>query len=1598
MDDVLSENNLDDIFKNIQNTTLQLKNINSYQIIINNKTINKYFPLIPNDEKNFIEKCYLYLLDYIYQSFFNNEIDFWVQMKTNNYQDIETIFLLLLPFLKNNKTQSIKSMNSLIYDVNKINIDSFEDQDIRFLSRELKYTNKLITLLNHYKNKKKILNLNFKILILTHLELTITTIRKINNKMMINWNNIYPLKHQQVKINEMEFLLPNNLTYLQQTIENLNEIKNVSGKNLSNNPKQLYNIILKPKGLWMGELYQQIYHRWYQSVLPCKFLIFMVNMNQNNFYGATVIEGILLELLKTDEPIDYSKKFYQLSKEQQDKFNINFKNLREQTYLDEFIKNLDIKKEFLNNIFYNILIHLSKLSDLTNYSDLEENIIDKFKQGSKLVNLIYEDKFDDTIDSPFELAKINFDSKLLDYLEPFEFYNFIYDSIQKFKNTPYFRFLYQEEDNKITYKLRYKDTLPIKWIYNWSKSLVHYSQNFISFGKYFEMEPINITKTFFSRLNKVNSDNWFNIRKNLDRAGFGDVNSNEIHRRMISEYSYQGLNLPYYLILIFDDMIRNGVLSEFKVLPNLTDKTPFFNGENFKLNRKKEFKKLIKENPEWKESYYYWTNQPYNKLSKYSLDPKSNDEDFFKHVGGLPWATFFSNDWITQIDFYTHYLNQQIMYVTGATGQGKSTQVPKLSAYGLKSFFYKYDGHVIGTQPRTAPTRDNINWISKELGIPVANYDKVPGIRDKQEIPTENYYLQFKYQQDKHMNNDKSLKLTMATDGTLLNEISNSITLKKKIKIGNKKTKMTFQNLYDIVMIDEAHEHNPNMDLILSLARQSLYYNPEIRLLIISATMDDDEPLYRSYYSLNDDNHSFPFRHYSLNPNFNNVFIDANLYDRRFHISPPGGTTQYKVEEIYRPIPLPGNITKVDASEKTQKESYQVVKEIADKNPTGEILLFLNGQREINQAVEELNKILPKKTIALPFYSKLHPKYNNIITKIEKFISLLKVKKENVHKLWGPIYQEDPNVPNNSYDRAVIIATNVAEASLTIDRLKFVVDNGYTKENIFNPSENSMSLTVTEISESSRIQRKGRVGRKSSGKAYFLYKKGGREKNLPKLKITQTDPISWMSSFIKNPNQVKVLIKGSNILMIKNTDFHKSIKNIKNINSGFSIDIIKNITQLNLFQKFHYQKNINPPKIFYNTFDEYKNVNMLLDFEAVYWIIHPQETSITRNIFYQLIKYNNKEESKIPEIFQKYTKNYIRNNKDYKITKNIIINSKESELISKIESELEIPKHFATSILYGEVFGVANEVLLTIILLNLFRNDISKIIPRKQMVNKNISSDLQVFIELSQTLINGSLLKEYNINEKIVNKLKNYALKLKNTFDENKYKLDLEDIIYFTKLKKTDDWNNDILITSKIIMKSVEIKKYLKKFGFKFKFNNEKYKKYEEDLNDEFNKIYTKYLIYKNNLSSATQKELELEKIKIRKFQSLCHDKNQKILFCLVKGLENNTVVNLNNKIYDKYQNEYTIKNSICRKTTLLHYLTSNNKELQVLSSLPTEWLLVMNPKYFINYFGNVLINKNNTIEDINVIKLYHDFKNKQYLLNKYYPDNYKQYLKMDFN
>lgn len=293
-------------------------------------------------------------------------------------------------------------------------------------------------------------------------------------------------------------------------------------------------------------------------------------------------------------------------------------------------------------------------------------------------------------------------------------------------------------------------------------------------------------------------------------------------------------------------------------------------------------------------------------------------------------------DWISQIDFFQHYIFHQILYITGATGQGKSTQVPKLFLYALKVIDYKTNGKVLCTAPRIPPLRDNATRIAEELGTPIEMLSNTSKIK----IKTNNFYVQFQYSKDYHIKNINTGFIKIVTDKLFLNELKNNPLLFEKHN-----NIFTNNCIYDVLFIDEAHEHNTNMDLIITLARQTCYFNNKIRLIIVSATMDDDEPIYRQYFKDINEKLLYPIKYLLFDPILRHeILLNPDFMDRRYHISPPGETSQYKINEYYQEFNF-NNDNDNENAKAAQEKGYIKVIDICKTTIFGQILFFANGKQ-----------------------------------------------------------------------------------------------------------------------------------------------------------------------------------------------------------------------------------------------------------------------------------------------------------------------------------------------------------------------------------------------------------------------------------------------------------------------------------------------------------------------------------------------------------------------------------------------------------------------------------------------------------------------------
>lgn len=235
---------------------------------------------------------------------------------------------------------------------------------------------------------------------------------------------------------------------------------------------------------------------------------------------------------------------------------------------------------------------------------------------------------------------------------------------------------------------------------------------------------------------------------------------------------------------------------------------------------------------------------------------------------------------------------------------------------------------------------------------------------------------------------------------------------------------------YEVLIIDEAHERSLNIDFLLGYLRQLLPKRPDLKLIITSATIDVEK--------------------------FSKHFNDAPI------ISVAGRT--FPVDIVYRPINNEADDDDSAAEKMDDSLTSSVLNALKEielderkqGSSLGDVLVFLSGEREIRDLAAELRKHPLRHTEVLPLYARLTPAEQNRIFATHA-------------------------------GRRVILATNVAETSLTVPGIVYVIDTGYARISRYSLQSKVQRLPIERISQASANQRAGRCGRISSGVCFRLY-------------------------------------------------------------------------------------------------------------------------------------------------------------------------------------------------------------------------------------------------------------------------------------------------------------------------------------------------------------------------------------------------------------------------------------------------------------------------------------------------------------------------------
>lgn len=250
---------------------------------------------------------------------------------------------------------------------------------------------------------------------------------------------------------------------------------------------------------------------------------------------------------------------------------------------------------------------------------------------------------------------------------------------------------------------------------------------------------------------------------------------------------------------------------------------------------------------------------------------------------------------------------------------------------------------------------------------------------------------------------------------------------------------------YSVIMVDEAHERSISTDFLLGLLRKILKRRPELRIIISSATLQAEEFL--EFFTRRDEMNA------PDQPQVTGAIISIE------------GRT-YPIDTLYLESPAENYVEK----------AISTVLDIHAKEPKGDILVFLTGRDEIESAVNAVaERSDPTSQVLLPL-----PLYAGLSTEQQMYVF--------------------EQAPDNT--RKVIFSTNIAEASVTIDGITYVVDCGFCKERAFNPLSGIETLTAVPISKAAAAQRAGRAGRTRPGKVFRLYKEE-TYKNLPEANVPE---------------------------------------------------------------------------------------------------------------------------------------------------------------------------------------------------------------------------------------------------------------------------------------------------------------------------------------------------------------------------------------------------------------------------------------------------------------------------------------------------------------
>lgn len=395
--------------------------------------------------------------------------------------------------------------------------------------------------------------------------------------------------------------------------------------------------------------------------------------------------------------------------------------------------------------------------------------------------------------------------------------------------------------------------------------------------------------------------------------------------------------------------------------------------------------------------------------------------------------------------------SNQVTVVCGDTGCGKTTQVPQLVLDSMIMEGKGAEANMVVTQPRRISA----------IGVS----DRIADERCERIGETVGYSIR--------MENKRSAKtrLLLCTTGILLRRLQCDPDLASVSHI----------------FLDEVHERDLNTDFLLIILKGLLSRRRELKLILMSATLNAET--FAQYFGEGTPTVSIPGRTFPVKENRLEDILQLTGYEVKegsdFALktskSRPGGFSKSTLRKMYYPeytSSVISSLAIVDETVINYELLAELVEHITLNNDEGAILVFMPGMMEITKTIDELRKkpIFQDslKTVIYPLHSSLSSAEQSAIFAIPP---------QGIRK--------------------VVVATNIAETSITIEDVVFVVDSGRVKENQRDESNEMPTLVETWVSRASAKQRRGRAGRVRPGIAYHMFSSHRYERDLQEYQLPE---------------------------------------------------------------------------------------------------------------------------------------------------------------------------------------------------------------------------------------------------------------------------------------------------------------------------------------------------------------------------------------------------------------------------------------------------------------------------------------------------------------